>query len=101
MNFEAMDAQSLQNSQEGEFFTLGEYARSLKNETGLSPNQGELLKDYLVRANEYKISHNISDKEMLKMIDEADTEKKIQIDEPTRSKIRARRSADDNDGVYN
>jgi hypothetical protein len=99
--FEAMDAQQLQNTQEGEFFTLGEYARSLRNETGLVPNDGELLKDYFIRANEYKIAHNISDKEMLKIIDEADTEKKIQIDESTRNKIRARRSVDDNDGVYN
>ncbi|MDQ5949506.1 MAG: FecR protein [Patescibacteria group bacterium] len=98
--FEAMDAQQLQNTQDGEFFTLGEYARSLKNETGLVPNDGELLKDYFIRANEYKITHGINDKELLNLIDESDKEKKITIDESTRQKIRARRSVD-NDGVYN
>lgn len=97
--FEAMDAQMLQNTEQGEFFTLGEYAKLLKNETGLQPNDGELLKDYLIRAKEYKITHATND-ETMDLFNDAKDNKKVTLSEETQQKIRARRVAD-NDDVYN
>lgn len=99
--FEALDSNALQNTEQGEFFTLGEYVRSLKNTTGLLPNDGELLKDYILRAQEYKIEHKINSEDMLKIIDDAEKQGRLNIDEPTRNKIRVRRNAIDTDDVYN
>ena len=99
--FEALDSNALQNTEQGEFFTLGEYVRSLKNTTGLLPNDGELLKDYILRAQEYKIEHKINSEDVLKIIDDAEKQGRLNIDEPTRNKIRVRRNAIDTDDVYN
>ncbi len=100
--FEALETGKLQNSDQGEFFTLGEYARSLRAETGLAPREGELLKDYFIRANEYKITHHITDKEVGDMLYGKDDSSEPRISEETRQKInaRARRSVE-TDGVYN
>lgn len=100
--FEALETGKLQNSDQGEFFTLGEYARSLRAETGLVPREGELLKDYFIRAHEYKITHHITDKEVGDMLYGKDDSSEPRISEETRQKInaRARRSAE-TDGVYN
>lgn len=100
--FEALETGKLQNSDQGEFFTLGEYARSLRAETGLVPREGELLKDYFIRAHEYKITHHITDKEVGDMLYGKDDSSEPRISEETRQKInaRARRSVE-TDGVYN